>query len=310
MSYRGPVDHLFLYHAYALALGGWVRDKQGRFTPIDSIAPSVLSITGGFGSAVAHNRNLSLRDRSPFGDGGPNEFYIYVGHAYTEVRGVETEDPNPFGTYRTTVRSVLDDVRINDVLAIEHAEAVLVSTHPRPGSGAPPSEAQIVIGDSNIAGASVLGVPVTLTRHNEVDRVPTYEDLHLQVKARQELMLTAGKGGESPDSWLDELCDWHDPSAVPEGSPDYARDIAAMNQRAQTHLRYSLYKSAEIPETKGARPFKSSIDVDNFGRIFFGEVFASHGTKQVAMFRLDLGCDNCGGVGGSSGSTNGSTYPP
>jgi hypothetical protein len=27
------------------------------------------------------------------------------------------------------------------------------------------------------------------------------------------------------------------------------------------------------------------------------------------MFRIDLGCDNCGGVGGSSGTTNGGSMP-
>jgi len=29
----------------------------------------------------------------------------------------------------------------------------------------------------------------------------------------------------------------------------------------------------------------------------------------VSMFRIDLGCDNCGGVGGSGGSTNGGPTP-
>src|SRR5947209_15955172 len=74
MSYKGPRDHIFLYHAYALALGGWMKDKNGNLTTIDSVAPSVLSIAGGFGSASVHNLNCGARGKHPFGDSGPEGF--------------------------------------------------------------------------------------------------------------------------------------------------------------------------------------------------------------------------------------------
>jgi|GEM_PF-6048833 len=303
MSYE-HVNHVFLYHAYALALGGWVK-SGGRVTPIEGIAPSVLSITGGFGSASARCVNTGVRSKYPFGERGPSDFSVYVGHAYTEVRGVETDGED---AYRTTVRSVLDDVRINDVLAVEHAEAILSSTHKKPkDDDTPAPEAEIYIGDSNISGLRVAGKTVTLTRHDTVDKAPSFGAMQSEIAVhKNELLIGAGKSGAADDSLLDELCN----SDVPVGTPLFARDLATMDSKANSHLRYSLYKSADVATTPGVRAHKSAIEVDNFGRIFFGEIFASHGTKQVTMFRIDLGCDNCGGMGGSGGSTNGSTYPP
>lgn len=309
MSYKGPRDHVFLYHAYALALGGWVKDKHGNLATIDSIAPSVLSIAGGHGSASAHDVNVGVRGKYPFGDDGPGSFQIYVGHAYTEVRGVEEEDENPFGIYRTTVRSVLDNVRINDVFEVEHAEAILMSTHDKPGSNGDVDEGKVVVGNSNMSGVRVAGKRVGLKKRDIVDREPSYGALQQLVKGRLSQLALPDNSGAAGDSWLDELCDWNDPNAI-QGAPQYALDFAAMNQKSQRHLRFSLFKDVDLPPTPGAKAFKTSIEVDDFGRIFLGEVMASHGMKQVTMFRIDLGCDNCGGAGGSDGTTNGSPYPP
>jgi hypothetical protein len=293
MTYQGPRDHIFLYHAYALALGGWMKDKNGNLTTIDSVAPSVLSITGGFGSASVHNLNCGTRAKFPFGDSGPEGFSVYVGHAYTEVRGVEGDDENnPFGFYKTTVRSVLDNVRMNDVFEVEHAEAILMSTHDKPGRDGSVEEGKVVVGDSNMSGVRVAGQRVGLEKRDGIDRVPSYGALQQLGTAN-----------------IASLCDWNDPNAIP-GAPPYAVDFATINQKSQNHLRFSVFKDVDFPSTPGARAFKTSIEVDGFGRIFLGEVMASHGMKQVTMFRIDLGCDNCGGAGGSDGTTNGSPYPP
>jgi hypothetical protein len=308
MSYKSR-DHLFLFHANALALGGWVKDKSGHLAVIDSKPPSVLSIAGGHGSTSAHDVNVGVRGKYPFGEDGPGSFQIYVGHAYTEVRGVEDEDEDPYGLYRTTVRSVLDNVRINDVFEVEHAEAILMSTHGKPGRDGSVDEGKVVVGDSNMSGVRVAGKRVGLEKRdsrNCIDHEPSFGALQQAVKDR--LSRLAGTSG-TPGNFPDDLCDWNDPMAIP-GAPQYALDFAAINQKAKSHLRFSLFNDVDLPPTSGARAFKSSIEVDDFGRIVLGEVMASHGTKQVTMFRIDLGCDNCGGVGGSDGTTNGSTIPP
>lgn len=298
MSYRGPQNHMFLYHAYALALGGWVQDKEHHLLPIH-VAPSVLPYTGGYGSNSAENVNLGFPLKFPFGEQGPPDFHIYVGHAYTEVSGIDTDDENPFGIYKTTARSILDDVRINDVFVVEHAEAILTSTHEKPRPEEEP-EGKVVVGDSNMFGVRVAGKDVALAKRDYVDHEPTFGVM-------QNLLTPAPAGAGGGSGWLDELLDWQDPGAVPEDYDlEYARDIARMNQKANRNLRYSLFKKVDVP---GLKTFNSSIFVKDFGRIFLGEVIASHGQKQVTMFRINLGCDNCGDVGGGGGSTNGGPVP-
>jgi len=298
MSYRSR-NHDFLYHAYALALGGWVHDKEHHVLPIH-VAPSVLPYVGGYGSNSEANVNIGFPLKYPFGQEGPPDFHIFIGRAYTEVSGIDVDDMNPEAEYRTTARSVLDDVRINDVLSVEHAEAVLMSTHEKPRDGSDP-EGRVVVGNSDMFGVRVAGKDVGLSKRDYVDREPTFT-------AMQSLLTPAPAGAGGGSGWIDELLDWQDPRAVPSDDPDleYARDMATMNQRTDRNLRYSLFERLEVP---GLKTFNTSIFVPNFGRIFLGEVIASHGTKQVTMFRIDLGCDNCGGVGGSGGSTNGGPIP-
>ena len=297
MSYRRR-NHMFLYHAYALALGGWVHDKEHHLLPIH-VAPSVLPYTGGYGSNSAENVNLGFPLKFPFGTEGPPDFHIYVGRAYTEVSGIDTNDEDPSAIYKTTARSILDDVRINDVFIVEHAEAILTSTHEKPRDGYEP-EGKVVVGDSDMFGVRVAGKDVALSKRDYVDREPTFSAMQAQLTPAP-----AGAGGGS--GWLDELLDWQDTNAVPDDRDlDYARDIALMNRKTDRNLRYSLFNKVDVP---GLKTFNSSIFVKDFGRIFLGEVIASHGQKQVLMFRIDFGCDNCGDVGGSGGSTNGGPTP-
>jgi hypothetical protein len=276
-------------------------------------------MAGGYSSASETDVNIGFRNKFPVGDGGPSDFYIYVGHAYTEVRGADVfDDEHPFGIYRTTVRSVLDEVRINDVFAVEHAETVLQSTHRKPGDPAgDASEGDVEVGDSNIAGVRVDGRRVKVEKRANVDRFTRYEALQPQVTDQLGLMQFAGKGGPTGDPWMTDLCSWCDPNAVlPADDKDleYARDIATQNRDSKKNFRYSIFKDVELDaprreQPRGLKTFKSSIFVPDFGRIFLGEVIASHGTKQATMFRINLGCDNCGDVGGSGGSTNGGPMP-
>lgn len=295
MSYTSR-NHLFLYHAHALALGGWVRDRNHQFTALPALAPSVLSITGGYASNSESRVNFYTPGQYLWGPGASSNFQLYVGHAYTEVRGTVEDDEHPYGAYQTTVRSVLDDVRINDVFSVEHAETILRSTHPYPGGpgerGGPDEEPDILIGESNMSGVRVSNAKVGLTKHATIDNVPKY----------------SAEIGAAPS-----LTSWNDPSAFPAPAPDlpddYGRDTATINQNARHHFRYSIFEDIDVPRTTGVRKVKTSVEVVDFGRIFFGEVIASKRTKHVTMFRIDLGCDNCGGIGGSGGTTNGGPMP-
>ena len=322
--YEKSRNHIFLYHAYALPFGGWVHDKNGQFTALPSIAPSVLSITGGFASASEKHVNFAVPGKYQFGEEGPKSFYLYVGHAYSEVRGTEGEDE---GAYTTTVRSVLDDVRINDDLYIEHSEAILRSTHDNPGKPqlpgieTPKTETPVWVGASEMYGVRVRGAKVNLEKHADIDRDPVYTSLHSAVRSAMQVPVAAGAGSNpagtsslAGNSWPYNICNWHDEATLGNDPPLYAKDHATINQNAQNHLRYSIFQDVDVPRARednslGVTQFKSSVEVENFGRIFFGEVVASNGMKQLTMFRINLGCDNCGDAGGSGGTTNGGPMP-
>jgi hypothetical protein len=311
MSYPKEGKYTFFYHAYALAAGGWVKPQGGEFTPLESVAPSVLSITGGYGSASAFNVNSSA-GRTPFGPGGPKQFFVHIGHAYTEVRGMEVDDEvDPMGVYKTTVRSVLDDFRINDIVSVEHAEAILVSIHTKP-RGDRIEEGRVHVGRSDMEGLKVAGKKVKLTKHGDFDKIPTHGGLQEAMLQHKQALATATAtapaGKPSPDPWIDELCKFNDLDDDDEGAekemPQYIRDLT--RKKSDNLLRLSLFKGVDAP---GLATYKSSIEVKDFGRIFLGEVIVTHGTKQVNMLRFDLGCDNCGGYGGSGGTTNGTPMP-
>jgi hypothetical protein len=52
-----------------------------------------------------------------------------------------------------------------------------------------------------------------------------------------------------------------------------------------------------------------SVIVENFGKIFFGEILISAGSRRVTLMRLELGSDGGGQAGGPDVDTNG-TYSP
>jgi len=295
-------NHIFLYHAYALPFGGYVRDKNMQFTALPAIAPSVLPITGGFASASEKHVNFSVTGKYLWGLEGPGSFNLYVGHAYSEVRGtVEDGEPGPYGPYVTTVRSVLDDVRINDDLYIEHSEAILMSMHANPSNPEPAPEPGVFVGASEMYGVHIRGAKATLNKHQAIDQDPVYTTLHSQVRTMLSASVRTG--------WPINVCNWNNPSDVLSTDPEYARDYATINQASQNRLRYSIFEDIDLPATEGVKKFKSSVEVDNFGRVFFGEVIASNAMKQLTMFRINLGCDNCGDAGGSGGTTNGGPMP-
>lgn len=305
--YRGPKNHIFLYHAYALPFGGYVRDLNRQFTALPAVAASVLPITGGYASASEKRVNFSVPGKYNWGLDGPSSFSLYIGHAYSEVRGTVEDDERPFGAYTTTVRSILDDVRINDDLYIEHSEAILTSMHDNPGNDAVPLEPGVYVGASNMYGVRVRGAKAKLNKHDEIDKEPVYTALQSQVQ--QTLRAPAGSGGSDTSGWPVNVCNWSNPSELKDGDPEYAKDYAAINRASQNRLRYSIFEDIDLPIIPGVKKFKSSVEVDGFGRVFFGEVIASNAMKQLTMFRINLGCDSCGDAGGSGGTTNGGSMP-
>jgi hypothetical protein len=50
--------------------------------------------------------------------------------------------------------------------------------------------------------------------------------------------------------------------------------------------------------------------IENFGKIYFGEIFITACSRRITMVRFQLGSDDGGDGSGGSGETNGTTWPP
>lgn len=267
------IDHLFLYHGYAHAFGGWV-EQDNRYHPVSSVASSVLPLFGGKGSARERNFTFTVK-------GQKATFFVSIGEAVTEVDGIVTSE-DADGVYRTTVRSIVDDLTINDVVHVSHLEAVMESIHPKWQPPAPKPEAVVRLGMSRVDHMTVEGKPVTVTIDPKIDDFRTYADMCKRSKA------APSTAAPSTGRTL----------------PHYEADLAAIE--SQTVLRCSIASSVS---GKGLDINGTSINVPDFGRIYVGELFVSHGTRRLNMLRFNLGCANCGDFAGGSGGINGDTMP-
>lgn len=271
--YKNNIHHLFLYHGYAHAFGGWVEESY-RYHPVSSVASSVLPLFGGKGSARERDFTFTVKGRK-------SDFFVSIGEAVTEVSGIVTSE-DADGVYRTTVRSIVDDLTINDVVHVSHLEAVMESIHPKwepdpqkPGARKP--EAKVRLGMSRIDHMTVEGKPVTVTIDPKIDNFTTYATMRKRSKA-----------APSPGVAM----------------PTYAANLAAMQSKTVVRCSIASSVSGEGLDISG-----TSIDVPDFGRIYVGELFVSHGTRRLNMLRFNLGCDNCGDLASGSGGINGDTMP-
>ena len=138
-------------------------------------------------------------------------------------------------------------------------------------------EPSIVIGSATSArGVVIDGAPLTV----EFDvaafgRVPTYSQF-----------MEAGQPG----------C-LHDKPAT-----------AGPRKPVLTTIVKSLRWSKKPPAT--ARIEGHTVKVDDFGRIFFGEMLVDFGSRRLTVMRLRLGSPEGGMVDFADVQTNGSWYPP
>jgi hypothetical protein len=310
MSYKRGRDHVFLYHGYALALGGYVERNGGR-QMIDGIAPAVLPVSGG----SSHTRRTGYRcpEREPqtfIGMAGDErtEFTVTADYAESEVYGSENGC-----NYRTVARSFISNLNINNVVTAEEVEAILESTHPMQASkGAEHGRihARTDARESRIKGLRIRGVEVNTKRLAALDDVSTYEELDGLLN-NKESALALRHGGLKQAICATGLFD------EPKDAPDYVQDLCRFKR--PDLIRCSILENLERKDPKDPNEPKDpknrfkihgyTIDIPDFGRLYIGELHVTRGAKQLNMLRWDLGCDETGGGTGGSANVNGATMP-
>ena len=284
MSYEKKKEVL-LYHAFALGAGGYV-ERDFKSEPIPLSAPLALSVSGGSGQNRQKNYEFVFRD--------PNkkrgaDFRMTIGEVFTEVAATELED-----RWLTTGRSELTNVDINGVVKADFVRGLLNSMHlKRKSLRSKKIEASVVTKGSEIRNLTVNGNAVLLANDDTIDRNPTHDGLRKFVNAKQKTAQAFRQ------------CNFLEKSG---SKVDYICDMERFN--SPSHIRASIYGSIALEkQSDRVRAHCYSLDIDDFGRLYIGEVIVSHGSKRLNMLRFDLGCTNCGGGTGGSVDLNGETVP-
>jgi hypothetical protein len=278
----------YVYHAYAIGLGGFVA-SDGERQNIESTGSAVLSISGGAG----HVRQTDYCFFRCSKNGG-NNFYIRVDDVQSEVVGYEHADG-----YTTRARTTLRGLDINGVVKADLVESALESHHAS-AACQQKQEPHIGILNSRFEGLIVSGVPVEPKPHGILDRYPTYGGLRALVDG-------AGEDDDDSRTLRPRLRAASLMDVPPEPPPPlYVTDLCKRYVRPDL-IRCSIFDALDTGgklETHGY-----SIAVPDFGRVFLGELLVTHGMKRLNMIRFDLGCDPTGGGTGGGSSVNGEPSP-
>ena len=304
MSYRRR-DHLFFFHGYALAVGGVV-ERNGSRQTIDGVAPSVLSIAGGSSHSRTTGFKYPARELETFvgADGKTKEeFFVTFDYAESETYGYEINCE-----YRTVARSLILGLNINNVVRADVVEGVLESVHPvRAGNGEEHAHIRTRTDarESRIEGLTIRGASVQTTRLAALDDFATFEALDDVLNNAKE---TVGPDDEKRRMVKRALCDTSLLEPPDADDEPYVQDLC--NFKRRDLIRCSILGKVDAPEDHpGVKRRGYSFRIDDFGRLFLGELLVSRDSKRLSMLRFDLGCDETGGGTIGAPAVNGSSMP-
>jgi hypothetical protein len=278
------IERRFVFRGGAAPVGG--RISRPKDLVIEAGGASALTITGG--------RSRGELGRTRFGG------FAAIGSATTFAEGlfddrqqlrerthgrVAEESLTTTTTVRAEVRQVL--VGASPALRVEQLRAALVTLSPR-ASGEPSIRAT----ELRIAGVDIGGHGLLVDLNTDVfDKYDT--------KAK---LLTAA---DKP-AFIRE----HGPSLLisPGADGKVSRPALVKGDGTiyATVVRQIRWKGKPYP---GATIDHHVVDVPNFGRIFFGEIFIGDCGRRLTMLRLQLGSPVGGALAFDEVETNGGWYP-
>jgi hypothetical protein len=282
--YKSP-ERYYLYHAYALAAGGFVT-SDGNRQNIESAASVVLSMSGGSGHVTQTGYRFLWCGRT-------TNFYIRIAESECEVVGYEDSEG-----YHTRSKSILRGLDINGVITADVVESALESLHTTAGcAAAPHHEPAIELLNSRFEGLKISGVSVSPQRSPVFDSCPTYDSLNAFVNGSSSVPAATLRPRFRVASLMDVPTDPPPTQYVTDMSTKYVRDDV---------IRCSIFDPLEPSELKS---YGASVDVPQFGRIYLGELVVTKGMKRLNMIRFDLGCDAEGGGTSGGSAVNGEPVP-
>jgi hypothetical protein len=266
---RSDAKKTFYFHGDASSLGGFIEEPFQKHIPPQAAA--TLPAVGGHVTSRTEAFNF--------------EGIISCRAAYTRVSGRHVEEN---GSATVSVTSVLEGLNILEIVKAERVVAQITAEYPVAGGFPRVSFAgshfdRLTIGhaDASLAlNSGLLGFA-----NGPKARQPISPTLFQETGRQQAAKLIKSVKAE-PDQdalrWLIDRYGWMD-SDRKLGKDGF--------------LLCSLVDGVggAIP----GRSFGHVLEIPDFGRIFLGELFVSHGLFRISMVRAELGCTVKGG--GSAG---------
>jgi len=204
--------------------------------------------------------------------------FICFDKGYSHVSGGYQSDDQ---SNNTLVTATLEGLNMLDILTADRIVARLYSKHAK---GKP--EGDITMHGSKFENLQICGRPVKI----DLD-FTLFENIQTFETART--------------AYSDARSDFH------ERAKDPLRCGTALpSQDKNGAFLCSLVKGNIEVDYPGVQASGHSIYVPGFGRVYFAEVFLSHGQRTLTMLRFELGSTTRAGGSGAAATSNGKNYPP
>jgi hypothetical protein len=267
----------FYFQSDAHSLGGFVKHPSQKM--ISSQAHSSLPAVGGHvtTSTGAFNHDSIVSCRA----------------AYSRVSGREQQMDGPWSIVAT---SVVEGLNILEVVTAERIVAQTSIEYSKDGKFPRISFAGSRFDQLRIAGHDV--APAMNAKYMGLrgeGEEPLSKKYFHEASREQGRKLIKSTGGDraKTSGWIRDRFSWMD------SDPKPGEDRCVL---------CSLVDG--VDQTVPGRSFGHVLEIPEFGRIFLGEFFVSHGTVSLSMIRAELGCNVEGNLNISMLTTGGHTVPP
>ncbi len=267
------IKRVHYYHADASSLGG------ALIHPVNKIVPSQaeVSLPAAGGATSAHSGAFNFEEIAS------------CGGSFTHASGGVSPKN---GSWTTLVTSSVENLNILEVVTAERVVAQISIEHPRVGH-----DPKVTFVGSQFINLRIGGFPVEavinrglLTPEEGYPGCPWTRHEGFLKRVREQHRLR-GENAKVP-KWAEDRYAW-------------VQSEEGIRERG--HVVCSLVDSikGDIP----GRTFGHVVEIEEFGKFFFGEVIVQHGAFQLTMIRAELGCAVHGSIGVASARGNGSTQP-
>ena len=294
------------YHANADAFGGRLQTPFEQVLPV--LAPSSLPVVGGYHSARQENFRVGE--------------LISIDRAYSQVAGVTHQGRDGrIGSFSTLATAVIEGLNVNNTFFADRIVVQIATDHaadllPDPSNPDSPGKVgyfpRVSLAGTNFSGLR-LGtaeleplLDLSVFQSGDPSKYPDHswlEDerlLSFAEKQNENLLQKATDHPAKKAPFLSRLLSRH-----ADGGPN-SKDAV----RDRGNVIVSVVQDIGVKGPFDGIKVGNMIEVQEFGRIYLGELIVDHDSFDLTMVRLDLGCTTKGQAAAAHGSANGTTTGP